>query len=444
MIRRLVIATMVVMVASGVSSPVDAATATATFEPIEGFGPGLWVDGRDIDAAGVIVGRADITPGVARAFIRRPGGPLTDLGVLGSGDESDATALNRAGTVVGTSTTTPDGDTRAFVWTEEAGMVDLGTLPGTSNSQATDINASGWIVGNSFGDGSRGWVRDPATGVLTDVGTLPGGSLVRLEAINDAGAAVGVAGDPEVTVPVVWTATAGLTRIPVPAGSPLYNPTAINDVGQVVGTMLDDEGSRHRSFVHDLKTGTTIELGGFGSSMALDIDDRGIAVGSASDTYWGPKVLAVWDTTTGASWSYPLPDATTDLGSIDTIGERGQLLATELVGGVARAFLGQLVVAPGPVTDLVFTDTGCGGGPTLSWGPPEFDGFGSVRYRVYSGGNVLAELAATSYSDPRLAGGEVNVLAFNEAGESLPPDQIVVLDCIAPSNPVVVQPLFTG
>jgi probable HAF family extracellular repeat protein len=435
------LAVVALVAASGASSPAGA--ATTTFEPIEGFVPGLWVDGKDIDDAGVIVGRAEIAPGVGRAFIRRPGGPLTDLGALGSDNESSADALNDAGTVVGSSSPGLGEPSRAFVWTEVAGMADLGTLPGTSSAQATDINASGWIVGNSFGDGSRGWVRDPATGVLTDVGTLPGGSFVRIEAINDAGVAVGIAGDPEVIVPVVWTATAGLTRIPVPAGTPAYNPTAINDVGQVVGSMLDEVGDRHRSFVHDLATGTTIELGGFGSSMAVDIDDRGFAVGSAAESDFAPRVLAVWDTVNGTSWSYPFPNPAADLGSIGTIGGGGQLLATALADGAAQAFVGQLVVAPGPVTDLAFDDATCGE-PTLSWGPPDFDGFGSVRYRVSSDGTVLAEISGTTFSDPRLVSGELNVLAVNDAGASSSADQLLVTSCTPPPTPVVVQPTFTG
>ena len=98
---------------------------------------------------------------------------VTDLGTLG-GTHSVALGVNKAGQVVGDSTTAPDQEpsgpgTHAFLW-DDGTMTDLGTLGG-EKSQAQDINDAGQIIGSAeTADGTtRAFLWDD--GEMTDLGT---------------------------------------------------------------------------------------------------------------------------------------------------------------------------------------------------------------------------------------------------------------------------------
>jgi probable HAF family extracellular repeat protein len=109
---------------------------------------GSFVVPSDLDDRGDVVGYAETAEGAIHAFSSTDGSTI-DLGTLG-GLNSEATAVNRRGQVVGDSAVGPEPyQLHAVLW-DEGEAIDLGTLDGGLSSQALDINRRGEIVGWSL------------------------------------------------------------------------------------------------------------------------------------------------------------------------------------------------------------------------------------------------------------------------------------------------------
>jgi probable HAF family extracellular repeat protein len=115
----------------------------------------------------VVVGVTDLPPNgqitvPGHAFRWTQAGGMQDLGSLGAGLGSGATAVSADGSVVVGFGAVSGGGTHAFRWTQSGGMQDLGAISGLKWTTATSVSSDGNIV-VGYGDptvaeiGSTGW-----------------------------------------------------------------------------------------------------------------------------------------------------------------------------------------------------------------------------------------------------------------------------------------------
>ncbi len=237
-------------------------------------------------------------------------GVQTDLGTLG-GYQSEGTALNDAGQVVGYADL-GGGPSHAFVWSFRTGkMTDLGTLGGDF-SYATAINNRGQVVGSSStasGD-THAFVWDPRTRTMTDLGTL-GGIRSTASDINERGQIVGDSAAPDVSHAVLWSARShrltDLGLLPDVVGT---SATSINDRGDVVGFGNNVGDYTSRSFIWSTRTRVMrpLQVLAGQSTEAAAINDRGYVVGTVVSTDWQDQACWVWNARTGSVTFLPTLD----------------------------------------------------------------------------------------------------------------------------------------
>jgi probable HAF family extracellular repeat protein len=266
-----------------------------------------------------------LVPILCAAFTAAQTYTVTDLGTIG-GHLSNATAINDAGQVVGSSyITTQNGLDHAFLWTASTGMQDLGTLPGGNNSSAFGINNLEQVVGcssistnNSVPSHAFLWTQ---SGGMQDISTMGTGSCAT--AINDLGQVVG-----EFTVDTnfdyhvfLWTASTGMHDLGLPIGS---MAAAINNSGAIVGTYPTSTGSTHA--YEWTSAGGLQDLGSLGGGLAAagGINSYGEVVGSSLDAPSNSDVYSGFRWTSGGKIQplpspYPGHDATAS--AINSTGE---------------------------------------------------------------------------------------------------------------------------
>lgn len=257
-----------------------------------------------INNSRVVVGRLVLVGEQTFHAFRLDDGELTDLGLLpdfAGCCESEATAVNASGDVVGWSGESSEpGFRHAFLWRDGV-MTDLGALPdvggssnGINNSWANGINPRGDVVGASRFDGPAGTPRHAVLwrhGAITDLGTLPGGWESEATAINPAGDVVGYSsGFQSPRVAVLWR-----KGVPVDLGTlgATSRATAINPRGDVVGWSGDQFGPRHAVLWKD---GAIVDLGARTGTVseATGISPSGDVVGWWSDTPTSARHAFLW------------------------------------------------------------------------------------------------------------------------------------------------------
>jgi probable HAF family extracellular repeat protein len=159
----------------------------------------------DINETGqVAVSAHDLSGYHNSTFLWDAANGMTALGAGPAYTDSHAADINEAGQVVGSQWDASTQIHPAFLWTPDSpnsltgSFTDLGMLPGDSDSNASGINNAGQVVGTSLGRGVDEWgyyphafLWDAAGGMVNLQNQLQSGSDVTVQyasAINDGGA----------------------------------------------------------------------------------------------------------------------------------------------------------------------------------------------------------------------------------------------------------------
>lgn len=189
-----------------------------------------------VNASGDVVGRRATAHG-ATGFIYRAG-IVTELGQLGRGNISAATAINDGGQVVGESNIAVDGQapTHPYLY-DGATLHDLGTLADRGVNSAVAINNAGQVAGYSAAEDGRMHVFFYEHGVMRDLGSF-GGLDVTVGGMNQHGQVVGTGNTPD-GPDVAFISRGGAlidlnTLIDPVLGWSITSALDINDHGQII------------------------------------------------------------------------------------------------------------------------------------------------------------------------------------------------------------------
>jgi probable HAF family extracellular repeat protein len=256
--------------------------------------PNVYTIAWGINDSNVVVGEYVSHPGqsfIIEAF-QYSNSVVTGLGFLSSSSYSSAHAINRAGQIVGESSTNSTASVIHAVLWNNGTKVDLGVLSGYYSS-ANAINNSGIIVGESSVEGTTNTQAFIYTNGIVPLGTL-GGDYSSAKSINEAGVVVGES--TEVTGGVTNLqafiyqngSMTSLTAQAAALGADYSSASAINNLGQIVGYL--GFGQLTQAFLFD---GTNIvnlnqyipPWSGFANlSSAYGINDQGQIIGAGTLT----------------------------------------------------------------------------------------------------------------------------------------------------------------
>lgn len=278
------------------------------------------------------------------AFVWSARTGMYDLGYSGY---YQATGINNAGQVAGTSNFPPYGE-RAFIWNSSSGMQELGGVPAnfSSSSVAWGINNAGQVTGGIYSNGRVRATIWSATGEATNLGDLPGGADFSYAfALNDAGQVVGWSSGTSGDNAFIWREGVGMTDLGnLRPGRDSSMANSINANGEVVGSSFNSMQSKAFLWTEGLGMMDLGDLpGGRDSSTARGINDFGLIVGSGT-TDDGTRAF-VWsaeggmrDLNTLLDFDDPLRGRAI-LTNANDINNSGQIVGSALIDGQMRAIL---------------------------------------------------------------------------------------------------------
>lgn len=200
----------------------------------------LFTSARGANNAGQVVGCRLIADEHGELHIRAflyTNQRVIDLGTFG-GKQSDATAINDSGQVVGHLYTANHGGNQRAVIYSDGKTIELGTLGG-DDSIGVAINNTGQVIGYSRLPGGDQRAFLYADGRLRSLGTFQGGTQSFAYGINKQGQVVGSSDAKERPLHAFIYKNRSMQdlneMIPADSGWVLTEARAINDAGQIVG-----------------------------------------------------------------------------------------------------------------------------------------------------------------------------------------------------------------
>jgi hypothetical protein len=318
--------------------------------------------GFGVSPNGIATGRS--VGADAHAFTWTLAGGFVGLPNFASRPFSVGNAVNNAGIVVGTGSTTLFGSSPLpLIW--QGGVVSQLALPGGfTDGRAFDINNSNVAVG-SVGSGvnERGVVYSGGGAAVIDI-TTPGGSFMTSAfGVNDTGLVVGIGVDPlnaARNVGMVYDTNSDsafeVGALPGHNGAIAF---AISNGGHVVGSSMLNQGSGLPFIWTEgggiqpigLPAGTT-------QGSARAVNSSGWVVGTASGAFAVPFLYYGTDTQrlqdlipAGSGWDL----ATNTFSSAMGISDNGTVIVgTGVFNGEIRAYAMVLIPAPGAGVLIAF------------------------------------------------------------------------------------------